>query len=187
MGNHCLPMITQHGSACRGCGPNVGLCSSIFDDASSHQYGWRGQGLCPGWHGGHGGHGYWWLLQAIGYGPATSRGINVAVRHRFWRTSIMGWVIVPRISRFDHGTYVNVYTRISYVLYHILYVRMCVYICNIMQSYTAALLIDIEATKMKPCKAVSCLFLLVQNCQCKASEVTLLQQPIIRSDLFNTF
>ena len=96
----------------------------------------------------------------------------------------MGWVIVPRISRFDHGTYVNVYTRISYILYHI-----CTYVCVYiyMQSYTAALLIDIEATKMKPCKAVSCLFLLVQNCpQCKASEVTLLQQPIIRSDLFKT-
>ena len=127
-------MITQHGSACRGCGPNVGLCSSIFDDASSHQYGWRGQGLCPGWHGGHGGHGYWWLLQAIGYGPATSRGINVAVRHRFWRTSIMGWVIVPRISRFDHGTYVNVYTRISYILYHICTYVYIYILCNHIQQ-----------------------------------------------------
>jgi hypothetical protein len=73
----------------------------------------------------------------------------------------------------------------AYHISYITYVRMCVYIY--MQSYTAALLIDIEATKMKPCKAVSCLFLLVQNCpQCKASEVTLLQQPIIRSDLFKT-
>ena len=131
MGNHWVttgfPWLPAWLS--RGCGPNVGVCSSIFDDASSHQYGWRGQGLCPGWHGGHGGHGwlgYWWLL-AMGH-QATSRGINVAVRHRFWRTSIMGWVIVPRISRFDHGTYVNVYTRISYILYHICtYVYIYIY------------------------------------------------------------
>ena len=129
--------------------------------------------------------GYWlWRLWAIK--PLVGEFLCSRQLNRFWRTSIRGWVIVPRISRFDHGTYVNVYTRISYILYHIFtYVCDCVYIY--MQSYTAALLIDIEATKMKPCKAVSCLFLLVQNCpQCKASEVTLLQQPIIRSDLFKT-
>ena len=185
MGNHWLPMVTSMDGSAEVVVPMLAFAHRFLMMLQAISMGEGVKGWCPGWHGGHGGHGYWWLtwLLAIGYGPATSRGINVAVRNRFWRTSIMGWVIVPRISRFDHGTYVNVYTRISYILYHIC-TYVCVYICNHIQQLCW---LTLKQPRWSLAKLSVVLFLLVQNCpQCKASEVTLLQQPIIRSDLFKT-